>query len=177
MFKAFYNKMETHLSNAQYNSYNLAYPENFPPLACVERRVEYVSGLKSVSYDCCKNSCMAYTGSLTELDACPWCKEPRRKPNGTPYRQYQYLPLIPQLRAQYANAERAALLSSYRTSQYPYAVEVTDIFQGKLYRELRKRLIEVNGKVLPHKYFDSPPRCCLGAVDRRVWTIQRPSGD
>ncbi|KZT59190.1 hypothetical protein CALCODRAFT_537746, partial [Calocera cornea HHB12733] len=162
MFKAFYNKMETHLSNAQYNTYNSAYPENFPPLPCVECRVEYVSTLKSVSFDCCKNSCMAFTGPLTELNACSWCKEPHRKPNGKPYQQYQYLPLIPQLQAQYANAERAALLSSYRASQYPYTVEVTDIFQGKLYRELRKRRIEVNGEVLLHRYFDSPRDIALG---------------
>ncbi|KZO90934.1 hypothetical protein CALVIDRAFT_474019, partial [Calocera viscosa TUFC12733] len=162
LFKGFYNKMNAHLSNAQYESFSAAYPEVFPRLSYLERRVESVSGIKNVSYDCCINSCAAYTGGLTNLEACPHCNAPRFKPDGKPVRQYQYLPLIPQLQGQYANAERAALLSSYRARQDPHSLEMTDVFQGKIYRELRKRYIFVNDQTLKTRYFDAPQDIAMG---------------
>ncbi|KZT56977.1 hypothetical protein CALCODRAFT_542490, partial [Calocera cornea HHB12733] len=61
----------------------------------------------------CVNSCAAYTGLLADLQQCPHCDEPRLK-DGKPRKQYRYLRLIPQLQAQYDNAQRAELLTSYR---------------------------------------------------------------
>ncbi|KZO89561.1 hypothetical protein CALVIDRAFT_491636, partial [Calocera viscosa TUFC12733] len=160
-FKAFKAKTEAHLSISQYDTLHKHFPQSFPPLSEVQRRVKALSEVKAVSYDCCVNSCMAYTGLLADLQQCPHCNEPRLK-EGKPRKQYQYLRLIPQLKAQYGNKKRAVLLTSYRAGQDVDAEEMSDIFQGKLYRELCQRYIEVNGETLATKYFDSPRDIALG---------------
>ena len=60
-----------------------------------------LSDLETTIYHCCVNSCMAYTGKYTDLDACPFCQEPRFFNDGkkTPRYKYAYIPLIPCLKA------------------------------------------------------------------------------
>ncbi|EJU01737.1 hypothetical protein DACRYDRAFT_34809, partial [Dacryopinax primogenitus] len=65
--------------------------------------IQHVSGMKPITYNCCINSCVAYIGALAKLRCCPHCSEPRFKTNGKPAQSYHYLPIIPQLQAQYAN--------------------------------------------------------------------------
>ena len=60
-----------------------------------EKRIEFLSGVTPVLYDCCINSCMAYTGDYLELETCRYCSEPRLGTNGKPQRQFSYLPIIP----------------------------------------------------------------------------------
>ncbi|EJU02721.1 hypothetical protein DACRYDRAFT_50847, partial [Dacryopinax primogenitus] len=112
-FKAFHTKMEAHLMIAQYKVLQNASPEVFPPLSKVLWHVNFISAIKTVSYDCCVNSCVAYTGVLTKETICPHCSEPCLKPNGQAHRQYAYLPLIPQLQVQYGNGRCAKLLMLY----------------------------------------------------------------
>ncbi|KZO90959.1 hypothetical protein CALVIDRAFT_465589, partial [Calocera viscosa TUFC12733] len=161
-FNAYYTKMAAHLNRSQYNVLHRRYPEQFPSLAEVSKRVAWVSGITTVRYDCCINSCMAYTGPYEHLDVCKHCTESRFKSGKKPRRQWQYLPLIPQLQGQYGNVNLAKVLGTYRASQDSNAREMSDVFQGRLYRALCERYIEVNGKTLKNRYFDSPRDISLG---------------
>ncbi|EJU04818.1 hypothetical protein DACRYDRAFT_47001, partial [Dacryopinax primogenitus] len=119
----------------------------------------FVSAIKTVSYDCCVSSCVAYTGVLAEETVCPHYSEPHLKPNGQAHCQYAYLPLIPQLQAQYAQEDRAKLLTLYQGWQNANAPTITNIFQ-----DLCECYIKVSGKTLTTKYFDSPRDLALGLL-------------
>ena len=81
--------------------------DEFPSLQKIRSRMAFLSGIKAERYDCCINSCMAYTGSLADLDACPHCKEPRYNQYASPRQQFTYLPAISCLIALHANAQTA----------------------------------------------------------------------
>ncbi|PVF92455.1 hypothetical protein CPB86DRAFT_686677, partial [Serendipita vermifera] len=55
----------------------------------------------STRYECCENSCIAYTGIYKELQACPYCQSARHNSEGKPSTFYT-LPLTPQLQALYS---------------------------------------------------------------------------
>ncbi|EJU02096.1 hypothetical protein DACRYDRAFT_51697, partial [Dacryopinax primogenitus] len=110
-------------------------------------------------FNCCINSCVAYTGVLSKETFCPHCSKPYLKPNGQACCQYAYLPLIPQLQAQYAQEDQAKLLTSYQGWQNANAPVMTNIFQ-----ELCQCYIKVSRKTLPSKYFNSPRDLALGLL-------------
>ena len=69
------------------------------------RRLAVLSGLEALYFDCCPNSCLAYTGDYADLDQCPLCDQTRFR-EGTdrkPRRQFCYIPLIPRLQNLFAN--------------------------------------------------------------------------
>jgi hypothetical protein len=57
-----------------------------------------LSGLKPVLFDCCEDSCCAFTGPKAKLTQCPYCKKARFHPDsGKPVKRFSYVPLIPRL--------------------------------------------------------------------------------
>ena len=50
---------------------------DLPSYYKVKRLVSDLTGIESLVRDMCINSCLAYTGPFSELDACPICSEPR----------------------------------------------------------------------------------------------------
>src|SRR6202035_830230 len=56
-------------------------------------RMAILSGVEPVNYDCCVNSCMAYTGKYQHREDCPFCNEPRYTTKRHARRTFMYLPL------------------------------------------------------------------------------------
>lgn len=74
-------------------------------------RLAILSEIEPVWYDCCVNSCLAYTGEYEALDCCPDCNATRFNDNGKPRRKFCYLPLIPRLQGYFQNPRMVERLS------------------------------------------------------------------
>jgi len=100
------------------------YPDNpFLSFDQVKRRIEQISGVVPIVHDMCTNSCAAYTGPFSELDACPFCAEPRYDPvqlarSGTqvPQHQFNTIPIGPVLQALYRSPQSAEMMD-YRAQE------------------------------------------------------------
>ena len=106
-------------------------------------RLQNMSGIAPILYDCCVNSCLAYTGQYTNTDSCHHCKEPRffklLQPSDQPKarKRWLYMPILPRLRSKFLSPD-ARILSTYRAGFDTRDEGVyTDIFDGSLYHELR----------------------------------------
>ena len=119
-----------------------------------QQRVAELSGLKAEYSDCCPKICCCFTGSYENLDHCPFpdCQEPRYDESGKPRMQFQHLPVGPRLQAMFLNDDIIKLLD-YRTTRTP-GESVSDVFDGKLYRDLCERFVRVDGEIFDHKYFE-----------------------
>ena len=74
----------------------------------VKRRVRWLSGVVPLEHDMCTNSCVAYTGPYSELEACPRCAEPRYIRGTTkPQKQFSTIPIGPVIQAFYGSREVA----------------------------------------------------------------------
>jgi len=83
---------------------------------------EELTGLSPIKVDMCPSSCIAYAGEYKDNSTCtfirkgkPPCGKARYKSSGNlknpkPYAQFMILPIIPIIKALYANAESAMLL-------------------------------------------------------------------
>lgn len=102
-------------------------------------RMESVTGIRHERYDCCVNSCMAFTES--ESNHCLICLSPRFDRSGKPVKTLDYIPLIHQLCLQYSCPSRSQTLMSYPAdcqSNYRRSQIMTDIWNGKLLAQLRE---------------------------------------
>ena len=140
--------------------------QNIPSLFKTQKRVAEISGLKAEYSDCCPKICCCYTGSYENLDRCPFpdCQEPRYDGSGKPRMQFQHLPVGPRLQAMFLNEDIIKLLN-YRTSRTPNNHPddtVSDVFDGKLYRDLCGKFVRVDGQTFDHKYFEDNRDIALG---------------
>lgn len=109
--------------------------ESFTDTTCWDYRttrkwIENQTGVKAVSYDCCRKSCMSYA-MYPDKEECDYCQLPRWKEapgtrntegrGGEPsprrpvaFATYEYIPVIHRLRLWYANPRRAEAIISYR---------------------------------------------------------------
>lgn len=117
-----------------------------PSIYRINTELEKHSGMKPVWYDCCLNSCMAFTGEFSSLLSCTstkggnLCGEARyyvdldRKGLCRPRKRFLYLPLGPRLNNLYMT-NLAEKLSTYRAAFTDGdGVNMTDIFDGDLYQ-------------------------------------------
>jgi hypothetical protein len=133
-----------------------------PLLRDCRRRVTELAGFDALKFDCCFNSCICYApDEYQELDKCPYCSENRYDVNGKPRKQFSALPLIPILLA-LVEAERPAADMGYRAAFEKDKDGVSDVFDGKQYRRMRKKFVTVNGRLLKHKFFDGPRDIAIG---------------
>ncbi|KAF9020619.1 hypothetical protein BDZ89DRAFT_1072147 [Hymenopellis radicata] len=84
----------------------------------VQRRIGQLSGVKPIISHMCPNSCMAYTGPLSERDSCLRCGESRWKDTRktVPRQKYYTLPLAPQIQAM-KRCKRTAQEMEYLASE------------------------------------------------------------
>ena len=129
-----------------------------------------LSDLKPKIHHCCINSCIAYTGKYADLDICPFCQEPRYFDDldvkQTPRYKYFYIPLIPQLKAIFANPTYRELCM-YRGDHKYLPEQITDYCDGVHYRVLLNRNVEIvhedgRREVLQHKHFSDKRDIALG---------------
>jgi len=136
--------------------------QNIKSLFETQRRVAELSGLKAEYSDCCPKICCCFTGSYKDLDHCPFpdCQEPRYDEFGKPRMQFQHLPVGPRLQAMFLNNDIIKLLD-YRTTRTP-GDSVSDVFDGKLYRDLCEQFVRVDDQTFDHKYFEDKHNIALG---------------
>lgn len=102
------------------------------------------TSIKHVRYDCCRNSCFCYAkdDSLTKCPN-PKCGLDRWKPGSkVPYKTYDHIPLIPRLRLQYADPNRARMFTTYRQSAETAnssANLTTDFWNSRLFRSQKQK--------------------------------------
>ena len=117
-----------------------------PTIWRVQEKLQQHTGIIPVWYDCCINSCIAYTGQYSPLDSCPYkgCGESRWRPQlgnekKRARKQWLYIPLIQRLKTQF-NGPYAEQLTTYRAC---FATKsdgiLMDIFDGNLYRALLEK--------------------------------------
>lgn len=102
------------------------------------------TGIRQVRYDCCRNSCFCYAKDDT-LTKCPNpnCGPDRWKPGPGPgrilYKTYDHIPLIPRLRLQYADPQRAQTFTEYRAQaeSVPFGTITSDFWNSRLFRSLK----------------------------------------
>ncbi|KIO23573.1 hypothetical protein M407DRAFT_46621, partial [Tulasnella calospora MUT 4182] len=159
--KTFKLQMEVNLGANAYQKFRATFTNlELPSLKTLRREMHDLCGIEPVVYHCCKNSCMCFAGPYTTLTSCLYCQHDRFKPNGQPYNQFHYIPLIPQIRALYAGKTSATAMRYRAMHEFDNWLKddrpITDIYDSDLYRNLRQSQIEVNGHVLPESYFGDP---------------------
>ncbi|KAF7358774.1 hypothetical protein MSAN_01216400 [Mycena sanguinolenta] len=124
-------------------------------------RVAILSGIEPQWYDCCPNSCMAYTGEYEQLTHCRFCKESRLNAAGKPRRLFCYLPLIPRLQGFFMNPKKIEQLR-YRHSYQSIPGTISDVFDCEHYKQLCTQKVVVDGNELGHCYFSGEFDIALG---------------
>ena len=91
------------------------YPDcELPSYYKVKRLVSQMTGIESLVYDMCINSCVAYTSPFAGLEACPLCSEARYDPfrlessqgkEKVPWQEFHTILIGPQLQALYQDPE------------------------------------------------------------------------
>ena len=140
-------------------------PKDISSIYLTQKTMARLSGLNPKYVDCCVNTCCCYAGKYAELDRCPFpdCNEPRRDEHGQSRKKFQCLPIIPRLISLFldkATAEKMAYQHMYCEARRTR--DVTDVFDGALYRELCKEKVIANGKEFSHQYFSDRQDIALG---------------
>lgn len=154
-------KVEDNITNGTFERFRFAFPDaSIPTLKETESRIKFLSGFQGVAYDCCPNSCICYTGPYESVLICPTCHTSRLH-QGRPQARFYYLPLIPRLRAMYANRKRASKMR-YRHERDHDPTKIADIFDGAYYRSLLTKFIKIGDQELPTWFFSDPRDIALG---------------
>jgi hypothetical protein len=133
-----------------------------PPLRNCHRRLSELAGFDSIKFDCCINSCVCYAPEVyRDLEACPFCKEPRYNRRKEPRKQCSMLPLIPILLA-LVQAQQKLQEMKYHSQFCPKPEGMTDIFDGEKYKKMKSTHVSIDGHPLPHKFFSDSRDIALG---------------
>lgn len=120
-----------------YGALKSEYPElEYKSLKVLRHEMDKLSGLKGQYYDCCSNSCCAFTGHLSEKRTCPHCLTDRFNESGKPFCQYQYIDLIPRVQAAYGSLESARLQRYRAEGHISEPGIIKDYMDGKLYKDV-----------------------------------------
>ncbi|KAJ7726336.1 hypothetical protein DFH07DRAFT_1001751, partial [Mycena maculata] len=152
--RAFKLKMMSRMPRTAYNQmvYTFRRKMDLSSEWVMLHRIAILSRIEPAWYNCCINSCAAYTGDFSDLSECPYCDEPRLTPAGKPRRMFAYLPIIPRLQGFFQNPKSVQQLL-YRHNYDHTPSTISDIFDSEHYRTLCKKHVVVDGRTLPHKYF------------------------
>ncbi|KAB5587954.1 hypothetical protein CTheo_8605 [Ceratobasidium theobromae] len=135
--------------------------QTLPSLKCLHTKMLGLSGLKTVNYHCCKESCVLYTGYLANLTECPHCGLDCYNAAGAPQAVFTYIPLIPQLCALYCNPKTNKTLH-YRANYKKDNELIEDIFDSQHYQWLCNTFVTIDGVWQPYKFFSDSCKLALG---------------
>ncbi|PSR75102.1 hypothetical protein PHLCEN_2v9325 [Hermanssonia centrifuga] len=161
--RAFYLRLKSNMGRVNFNLMRLSFNHkmNIDSLFVIKRRIAILSEFEPKHFDCCLNSCMAYTGKHMALAVCPHCGEDRLAADGTARRQFIYLPLIPRLQAFFQSPDMIQLLS-YRTDFVHNPGEIRDVFSAGHYQSMIDKHVVVDGDRLEHKFFSDKRDIAFG---------------
>ncbi|QRW14127.1 Transposase family Tnp2 protein [Ceratobasidium sp. AG-Ba] len=172
-FELLATRLRTHFSRSTWDDLRLGVcaEHEIPSEFIAWRRLRILSGLDTVPYDCCINSCLCYLGRFADLEACSFCGEQRYAANHKPRRVFHYTPLIPQLRALFQNTAMVTKLRYRSEADVDRELGVThDVFDGQDYRRLRATPIDQPGG---YCFFDNPEDIALGLSTDGVTLFKR----
>ena len=163
LLRAYTLKVEDGITNATFNKLRFAFPQALlDTIKSTEKRVQFLSGFQPVRYSCCVSSCVCFTGPYEDLQQCPKCNADRYKADGTTPRAYfEYLPIIPRLRAMVANTLYARKMQ-HRSNRTRDPTKLTDIFDGAHLISLLRKFITIGDEQLPKWFFSDPRDIALG---------------
>jgi hypothetical protein len=161
--RLFSYKIEEFVTDRAYSKLRFVFPGTTIPSAKENRtRAAFLSAFKAQRFDCCINSCCCFVGPNQDLTQCPFCDEARFSVAGRARKRYTFIPLIARLIGMYRNKE-CALTLRYRDSYQPDPDgTMKDIMDGKLYQNLQKKNVVVDGQVFNHKFFSDWRDIALG---------------
>lgn len=156
--KAYKLQMEINLGHNSFHKLRHTFPKiQLPSLKVLRREMKTLSGLSFILYDMCINSCMLFAGKYSSYSRCLYCRHPRLHLNKKPYKQFHYLPLIPQVQALYSNTTSTKNMRYCHEHQddntYRADGRISDVYDSNLYRNLRQSEVVVEGEGLGHKFF------------------------
>ncbi|KAJ7195545.1 hypothetical protein GGX14DRAFT_297424, partial [Mycena pura] len=156
-------KVNVDLGSCTYRKMRRAFPQlnDLPTLAQLQSRIAFISGMKPVKYDCCKDSCCCFLGPYADLDACPYCKTPRYDSHGRPLGVFEYHPIIPRLKALFADKEMCKKLG-YRARYKSTDGKIRDIFDSLDFRRLCQQNVSINDTVFSHCFFEQDTDIAFG---------------
>ena len=162
--RAFSYKVQTHTTDEGFQKLPFAFPSisALPSLEKVRSRVAFLAGFKPQHYDCCVNSCCCFVGLHEALSECPYCQQARYRPDGRPRATYTYIPFTPRLISFIGNRRMAEQMQYRARARNVHSDTITDVFDGSHYRSLCHQHVQLDGKELPHKFFEDPRDIALG---------------
>ena len=134
--------------------------DKIPSYDQMKRRIAEITGIVPIVDDICKNSCIAFTGPLSKLDACTECNAPRLNPLTKKADQHLYtIPPGTQLQALWRDEESVKRMYYRREKTQEIIIELqknhgslsqfTDFLHGSEYlHEVRMGRIKDNDMVL-----------------------------
>jgi hypothetical protein len=146
---------------ARYQPINSRPGTQLPSIKKLRSHTRTLSGFSPKQYDCCSNSCVAFTGYLDKMKSCPVCGTSRFNTSGNPQNCFMYLPLIPQLRTLFCSPVTATKMR-YRHGYNNPNETYSDIFDSDHYKELHTCSVRVDGKLMPFKFFSEEHEIALG---------------
>jgi hypothetical protein len=153
--------VEDHLSDRTFSRLAKVFPNaSHDTLKMTKKRVRSLAGFAPVRYNCCVNSCVCFVGPYEDLTECPNCKEARYSTNGKPRKYFDYLPVIPRLKAMLANSAHATKMR-YRAEYVHEPGVVKDVFDGSHYQSLLNTTVPTDG-AHPFFYFSDERDIALG---------------
>ncbi|KAI0694857.1 hypothetical protein C8Q76DRAFT_585319, partial [Earliella scabrosa] len=162
ILRAYAYKLKHNLTESAFQDLHYVFP-NTPLLSLhqIKARLAFLSGLTPSRYDCCVQSCMAYTGPLADLQECPHCRTSRYDEYGKARRQYSYLSLKARPLAMRRNRQTAEGMQ-YRGEYIADPAGVRDVFDSAHYKDLCGRRVVIHGRDLGVQFFSDPRDVALG---------------
>ncbi|KAJ7206022.1 hypothetical protein GGX14DRAFT_367503, partial [Mycena pura] len=156
-------KVNTDLGSRAYEKMRRAFPQlnDLPTLTKLQSEIAFISGVKPVKYDCCTLSCCCFVGSYKDLTTCPYCDVPRFDSRGRARATFEYLPLIPHLKALFGDRDMCEKLM-YRARYETKDGKIRDIFDSFEYQHLCKEHVRVEDKLYTHHFFDQDTDIAMG---------------
>ena len=163
LLRPFALKVDEHMSGKTFEKLAFAFPDSkLSTWKQIQSRVARLSGFEPQLYDCCIDSCCAFTGPHASKQSCPYCHAPRYNARGKARKHFVYLPITPRLKAFLGNKETARTML-YRAREHVHTPgTITDVMDSRSYRRLLTKNVVVDGKRLPHKYLDDDRDFALG---------------
>ncbi|TFK82781.1 hypothetical protein K466DRAFT_499669, partial [Polyporus arcularius HHB13444] len=156
-------KVETHMPGKAFEKLSYALPDaHISTWKKIQARVAQLLGIQPELYDCCANSCICFVGPHAALTTCPHCKEDRYRANGQARCHFLYIPFTSRLKALLANRDSARRML-YRGKEHQHTPgRISDVMDSTDYRTLLTQKVVVDGRELPHKYFQDKRDIALG---------------
>ncbi|KAF8304894.1 hypothetical protein DL93DRAFT_2066700, partial [Clavulina sp. PMI_390] len=164
MFNA---KLLANLSRRVYNLVREYFQEELEleSLYKLHKRMAELAGIHEEVYDCCVNTCVAYTRELQNATHCPnkSCKEPRYDSQGRSRCTFSHLPIEPRFVVMYKNPDEAARLST-RANWVHTPGEYSDVWDGQNYIHRLSERVVIDGIDAGHLFFSDNRDIAVGIM-------------